>query len=74
MLGYADRTDPGAAAAMWDAKRFVQIQVANIRADVTRPAKADLRVHVRAVHVDLAAVFMHDLADFPDSGFEDAVR
>ena len=73
MLGYADRTHPGAAAAVRNAKRFVQIQVADVGPDVARPAKADLRVHVRAVHVDLAAVFMHDLADFLDRGFEDAV-
>ena len=74
MLRDADRPHPGAAAAVWNAKCLVQIQVANVRADVARPAKADLRVHVRAVHVNLAAVFVHDLANFPDRGFEDAVR
>ena len=38
------------------------------------PAQADLRVHVRAVHVDLAAVRVNDLADVLDAFFEHAVR
>ena len=66
--------DARAAAAVRDAKCFVQIQMANVGADVARPAETDLRVHVRAVHVNLAAVLMNDLADLPDSVLEDAVR
>ena len=31
--------------------------------DVARPAESHLRVHVRAVHINLSAVFVHDLAD-----------
>ena len=56
MFGNADRADSGTAAAMRDAKRFVKIEMANIGADVARPAKADLRVHVRPVHINLTAV------------------
>ena len=74
MLRHADRPDARAAAAVRDAKRFVQIQMANVRADVARPAKADLRVHVRAIHVNLAAVRMNDLANLADGRFENAVR
>ena len=48
--------------------------MADVRADVGGTAEADLRVHVRAVHVDQAAVLMHDRADVPDALLEDAVR
>ena len=65
--------DAGAAAAVRDAKSLVQIQMANVRADVARTAEADLRVHVRAVHVNLAAVRVHDLANLADGRFENAV-
>ena len=37
------------------------------------PAEADLGVHVRAVHVDLAAVRVDDRADLLDALLEDAV-
>ena len=71
---HADRSHARAAAAVRNAESLVQIQMANIRADVARPAKADLRVHVRAVHVNLAAVRVHDLANLADGRFENAVR
>ena len=70
----ADRSHARTAAAVRNAERLVQIQMANIRADVARTAKPDLRVHVRAVHVNLAAVRMHDLANLADRCFEHAVR
>ena len=35
--------------------------------------RPDLRVHVRAVHVDLPAVLVNDRADLPDRLLEDAV-
>ena len=38
------------------------------------PAQPDLRVHVRAVHVHLAAVLVHDPADLADRSLEHAVR
>ncbi len=52
----ADRSHARAAAAVRDAERLVQVEVAHVRADVAGAADADLRVHVRAVHVDLSAV------------------
>ena len=69
----ADRADAGAAAAVRDAKGFVQVEMANIGADIAGPAETDLCVHVRAVHVNLAAVLVHDVADLADGGFENAV-
>ena len=58
--GDADRAHAGAAAAVRDAERLVQVEVADVGADVARAAEADLRVHVGAVHVHLAAVLVDD--------------
>ena len=74
MLRDTDRANAGPAAAVRNAKRFVQIEMTNVRAHVARPAKPDLRIHVRAIHVNLAAVRMNNLANFADGGFENAVR
>ena len=41
---------------------------------VAGPAKTDLRVHVRAIHVNLAAMRVNDLADLADGCLENAVR
>src|SRR5437867_11106303 len=47
--------------------------MANVGTQVTGTAEADLRVQVRAVHVNLSAVLMDDLANLLDSFLEDAV-
>ena len=70
----ANGSHAGTAAAVRDAEGFVQVQMADVRADVAGTAEADLGVHVRAVHVDLPAVAMDDLADFLDGFLEHAVR
>ncbi len=71
---YADRAHAGTAAAMRNAEGLVQVQMADIRADVARAGKANHRIHVGAVQIDLATVLMHDLADFADVLLEHAVR
>ena len=65
MLRDADRPHPRSAAAVRDAERLVQVQVAHVGADVAGPAEADHCVHVGAVQIDLAAVRVHDRADRP---------
>jgi hypothetical protein len=55
-----DGADARTAAAVRNAERLVQIQMADIHAEIARAAKADLRGQVRAVHVDLAAVGVDD--------------
>jgi hypothetical protein len=70
---HADRAHARAAAAVRDAERLVQVQVADVGADVAGAAQADLRVHVRAVHVHLPAVLVHDRADLADRLLEHAV-
>ena len=74
MFGNADWSHAGPAAAVRNAKGLVQIQMANVRAIITGTAEADLRIHVRAIHVNLTAVRMHDVANFANGCFENAVR
>ena len=74
MLCHADRSDARTSAAVRDAKRFVQIQVANIGAVIAGTAKTYLRIQIRAIHVDLAAMCVNDVANFANRRLEYAVR
>lgn len=69
----ADGAHAGAAAAVGDAECLVEIEVANIRSEVSRAAETDLGIHVCAVEIDLTTRFVDERADFADCGFEDAV-
>ncbi len=62
----ADRAHARPAAAMRNAESLVQIEMADIGTVVARPRKSDLRIHVGAVHVNLSAMVMHDVADLAD--------
>ena len=53
---HGDRPHARAAAAVRDGERLVQVHVADVGADRGRARQPDLRVQVRAVHVDLPAV------------------
>src|SRR6202043_3330628 len=71
--GDADRSHAGTAAAVRDAEGLVQVEMADVGADVAGAAEADHGVHVGAVHVDLPAMPVHDLAQLADALLEDAV-
>ena len=53
---HRDRADAGAAAAVGDAERLVQVEVADVGAEPAGPGDADEGVEVGAVDVHLAAV------------------
>jgi hypothetical protein len=59
---------------MRDAERLVEVEVTDVRTDVTRSAQSDLCIHVCAIHIDLTPVRMHDFANLADGSLEDAVR
>src|SRR5207247_9339765 len=63
-----------AAAAVGDAKGLMQIQMTNVTTVIARTTQATLGVHVRSIHEDLAAVRVHDVADFADGWLKHAVR
>ena len=52
----------------------MQVEVADVGAELAGPGQADLRVQVGAVHVDLPAVLVDDAADLLDPVLEHAVR
>src|SRR6202163_3187020 len=73
MRSYADPSHSPAAAAMGNAGRLVQVEMADICAVIAGPRQPCLRVHVGAVEIDLPAMLMHDLADLADMLLEHAV-
>lgn len=73
MARHADRSHSRTAAPMGDAKGLVQIQVADIRADIARAAESHLGIHIGSIHIDLSAMCMDDLADASHIRFEDPV-
>ena len=70
----ADRAHARAAAAMRNAERLVQVEMADIGAVIAGPRQPDLRVHVGAVEIDLSAMAVNDVADLADMLLEHAVR
>ncbi len=70
-VGGADGPHAGAAAAMGDAEGFVEVEVADVHAEVGWAAEANLGVG--AVHVNEAAGAVDGAADVADAAFEEAV-
>ena len=70
---HANGAHAGAAASVRDAEGLVEVEMADVGADLAGGREADLGVHVGAVHVDLAAVVVDDLADLGDALLVDAV-
>ena len=57
---HGDRADAGAAAAVRDAERLVQVEVADVGAEAPGLGQADEGVEVGAVDVHLAAGVVHE--------------
>src|SRR5204863_9408923 len=74
MLRDPDRSHARPTAAVRYAERFVEVEMADVGTHVAGAAEADLCIHVRATHVDLTAVLVHDAAHFFDRRLEHAVR
>ena len=60
MRAHGDRADAGPAAAVGDAERLVQVEVADVGAEVAGLGEADEGVEVGAVDVHLAAGVVDD--------------
>src|SRR5690242_11757854 len=73
MFRHANRANAGSAAAVRNAEGFVQVQMADVGADVAGTGETDLGVHVGAVHIDLSAVGVDNVANFADGFLEHAV-
>ena len=73
MRGNADWPHTRPAATMRNAEGFVQVQMADISANAARAGEPHLRIHIRAIHIDLPTLGVHQRADFLDLGFKNAV-
>ena len=71
VLGHTDGSDTGTTTTVWDTEGLVQVQVANVGADLTGRAETDLGVHVGSVHVDLTAGLVDQTASLLGTGLED---
>src|SRR5689334_11594835 len=73
MFRHSDWPHARPAAAVRYAKGLVQVQMANIRANISRTAKANLRIQVRAIHINLPSIGVNDFANLLDALLEHAV-
>ena len=69
----ADGTHPRSAAAVRNAESLVQIQMADVGADIRGSTEPDLGVHVGPIHVDLATPVVNHLADLPNLLLKDTM-
>ena len=60
MLGHADGPHTRAATTVRNGKRFVQVEVAYIRADIAGAGEAYLRIHIRTIHIHLTPIGVND--------------
>ena len=67
MLRYTDRPHTWPAAAMRNAERFMQVNVAHIRAQFARLRDTDHRVEVRAIQIHLAAGRMYHFTNLANA-------
>ena len=73
MCGNPDGADSWPTSTVRDAEGLVQVQMADVRADVAGAGQPHLRVHVRAVHVNLPAMGVDDFTNLLARLLEDAV-
>ena len=63
----------GATTTVGDTKRLVQVQVADIAAQIAGTADAHHRIHVGTVDIDLSAMPVGDFGDFGHGLLKNAV-
>ena len=66
VLAHADRSDPRAATAVWDAERLVQIEVADVGSEPAGFGEPDQGVQVGTVDVYLATRIVDHRGQVPD--------
>ena len=60
-------------ATVRNTEGFMEIQMANISTKIGGTTQAHLSIHIRAVHINLAAMSMNHLANFRNPFFKNAV-
>ena len=65
----ADRTHAGATTAVRNTEGLVQVHVRHVSTNIGRTGQTHLRIQVGAIHVNLAAVLVNNLANFANTFF-----
>jgi hypothetical protein len=63
-------TDTRATTTVGNTEGLVEVEMADISANVTRRAETNLSVHVGTIHVDETTVLVNKLTDLLDLGLE----
>src|SRR5258706_572948 len=74
MLAHADGSHARPSAAMRNAEGFVEVQMANVHAQLPGTAKADQGIQIRAIHIYLTAAPVNHVDYLAECLFKDAVR
>jgi hypothetical protein len=67
----SNRANTRATASVRDTEGLVEVQMADVSANITRAAETDLGVHVGTVHVDETTVLVDEIAHLLDLGLKD---
>ena len=70
MSRHTDRAHPWTTTAVGNAKRFVQMQVANIGTEGSGSRETHLRIEIGAIEIHLTAMVMDHLTDMTNPGFK----
>jgi hypothetical protein len=65
--------DTGTAASVWNAERFVEIEMTDVCPEAAGTGDTNERVQVCAVKINLSACVVYRCADFADGLFENSV-
>ena len=70
---YANRAHAGATTAVRNAKGFVQVQVADVAANIAWAGQANHGIHVGPINIDLPTVIMRNLTNLLNGRLENTV-
>ena len=73
VCSHADRTNTGTTTTVRHCEGLVEVQVADVSADITRIGQTYLSVHICTVHIYLTTSVVHCVNDLADTAFEHTV-
>ena len=71
---HTNRPHAWTATAMWNTEGLMQIQVRDISTKIAWARQTHLCIHIGTIHVNLAALRVHDRADLSNRLLKDSVR
>ena len=65
---------PWPPTTVGDTKSFMEVEMADIGANLSRLDESHHGIHICPIHIDLTAILVNRGTDVPDGFFKDAVR